>query len=261
MRSIDNLTDAHTWGLRFTDAERIDHVTDAILEGYRGRHGQLPLVVTPNVDILITIEDGSEYLQDTVERAAMVLADGQPLVSFSRLAGQQLSAKLAGSDLTANMWPRLISEQRSVFGVVSKSDVGMALGLQHSGFSWLEAPTLPSEDGSLIDRFAWQCITTIAELDQRPEFMFVGLGFPKDVLVARSIIEQWPEGLGPVPLVLSVGASLEFLSGKKKRAPLLYRKLGIEFMYRLATDPRRLARRYIVRDSRFLLILGRHILR
>lgn len=259
MRSLENLTDAHTWGLRFTDAERIDHVTDAILDGYRGRPGQLPLVVTPNVDILITIEDGSEYLRDTVTRAAIVLADGQPLVSFSRLAGEQLSAKLAGSDLTANMWPQLILNRRPVFGVVANAEVGIALGQQHSGFSWAEAPSLPGEEGSLIDRFAWECITTISEMETPPEFLFVGVGFPKDVLVARSIIEQWPEGLGEPPLVLSVGASLEFISGMKKRAPVLYRKLGIEFIYRLATDPRRLARRYLVRDSRFLLILGRHI--
>lgn len=261
MRSLENLTEARTWGLRFTDAERIDHVSDAILDGYRGRPGQLPLVVTPNVDILISIEDGSKYLQDTVERAAIVLADGQPLVSFSRLAGEQLSAKLAGSDLTANMWPQLISQQRGVFAIVSNSNVGVSLGLQHSGFSWIEAPTLPAEEGSLIDRFAWQCISNISDMEHRPEFLFVGLGFPKDVLLARSIIEQWPEGLGNPPLVLSVGASLEFLSGTKKRAPLLYQKLGIEFLYRLASDPRRLARRYLVRDSRFLLILGRHILR
>ena len=67
MRNHQKLTDVHTWGLRFTNAERIDHVTDAILEGYRGRPGQLPLVVSPNVDILITIEEGSQYLRQSVD--------------------------------------------------------------------------------------------------------------------------------------------------------------------------------------------------
>ena len=46
MRNHQKLTDVHTWGLRFTNAERIDHVTDAILEGYRGRPGQLPVSYT-----------------------------------------------------------------------------------------------------------------------------------------------------------------------------------------------------------------------
>lgn len=261
MRNTENLTDAHTWGLRFTNAERIDHVADAILEGYRGRPGQLPLVVTPNVDILITIEEGSSYLRETVDRAAIVLADGQPLVSFSRLAGEQLSAKLAGSDLTETVWPQIVSDDRSVFSVVSTAEVGIELARQHRGFHWLEAPMLPAEEGSLIDRFAWECIHSIASMDRTPDFIFVGIGFPKDILLARSIIDQWPPSMGPTPLVLSVGAALEFTSGQKKRAPMVYRRLGIEFVYRMIKDPRRLAKRYLIRDSRFLLILGRHILK
>lgn len=259
MRSPQNLSDAHTWGLRFTNAERIDHVTDAILEGYRGRPGQLPLVVTPNVDILITLEEASPYLRSSVDDAAIVLADGQPLVSFSHLAGDRLSAKLAGSDLTEEMWPRLVSEDRSVFSVVSTAEVGISLAEEHLGFSWIEAPVLPQEEGSLIDRFAWEAINRIARMDRPPEFLFIGIGFLKDVLVARSIIDQWPEGMGPVPMILAVGASLEFISGQKKRAPEVFRKFGVEFVYRMVRDPRRLVKRYLVRDSRFLLILGRHI--
>lgn len=259
MRNDQNLTDVHTWGLRFTNAERIDHVTDAILEGYRGRPGQLPLVVTPNVDILITLEDASDYVRSTVDSAAVVLADGQPLVSFSHLAGDRLSAKLAGSDLTENMWPRVMSEDRPVFAVVSSAEVGIQLATEHLNFGWLEAPILPQEEGSLIDRFAWECIKNIATMEQSPEFLFVGIGFPKDVLIARSIIDQWPASMGQPPLLLAVGAALEFTSGLKKRAPMIYRQLGIEFVYRMMSDPRRLVKRYLIRDSRFLLILGRHI--
>lgn len=261
MLNNQNLTDVHTWGLRFTNAERIDHVTDAILEGYRGRPGQLPLVVTPNVDILITLEDGSQYLRESVGEAAIVLADGQPLVSFSRLAGERLSTKLAGSDLTETMWPQLVAQDRPAFAVVSSAQVGIALATDHLNFGWLEAPILPEEEGSLIDRFAWDCINKIAVMEEIPEFLFVGIGFPKDVLVARSIIDQWPPTMGQPPLLLAVGAALEFTAGVKKRAPILFRRLGIEFVYRLFSDPRRLAKRYLVRDSRFLLILGRHIFR
>ncbi len=259
MRSAQNLTDVHTWGLRFTNAERIDHVTDAILEGYRGRPGQLPLVVTPNVDILITLEDATDYVRNSVDRAAMVLADGQPLVSFSHLAGERLTTKLAGSDLTDNMWPRLVAEDRSVFAVVSTAEVGIELATQHVNFGWIEAPILPKEEGSLIDRFAWDCINKIAMMARAPEFLFVGIGFPKDVLVARSIIDQWPESMGEPPLLLAVGAALEFTSGLKKRAPILYQRLGMEWVYRMMSDPRRLMKRYLIRDSRFLLILGRHV--
>lgn len=260
MQEAQRLSEVHTWGLRFTNAEQIEHVTDAILEGYRGKPGQLPLVVTPNVDILVTLEDASAHVRDTVDKAAMLLADGQPLVSFSRLAGDRLSTRLAGSDLTNNMWPRLVEENRSVFAVVSSAEVGIELASQHAGFSWSEAPQLPQEAGSLIDRYAWECITEMAETI-RPEFIFVGVGFPKDVLVARSILDQWPESMGEPPLVLAVGASLEFLTGLKARAPEVFQRYGVEFLYRMFSDPRRLVKRYVIRDSRFLLILGRHVMK
>ena len=172
MDTARQLDEANTWGLRFTNADAIGHVTGALLDGFRGKPGQLPLVVTPNVDILITLEDASNRVLDTVEKAAIVLPDGQPLVSFSHLAGDRLRAKLAGSDLTAELWPALVAEDRSTFAIVSDAQVGMALAEQHIGFDWVEAPILPAEDGSLIDRFAWECIERIGQMSTAPEFVF-----------------------------------------------------------------------------------------
>ncbi len=260
MHTTRNLTDAHTWGLRFTDAESIDHVADALLEGFRGKPNQLPLVVTPNVDILVTLEDADSSIVDTVERAAVVLADGQPLVSFSHLAGDRLAAKLAGSDLTAVMWPQLALSNRSTFAVCARGHVGKILEEGHRNFSWMQAPMLPADAGSVIDAFAWDCIQQMWRMDEIPEFVFLGLGFPKDILVARSILEQWPDWAGEPPVILAVGASLEFIAGVKKRAPKVFQQLGIEFVHRILSEPRRMAHRYLVKDSRFLVILGRHVL-
>lgn len=260
MKEAQKLSEVYTWGLRFTNAEHIEHVSDALLQGYRGKPGQLPLVVTPNVDILVTLEEASSHVSETVDRAAILLADGQPLVSLSRLAGDRLSVRLAGSDLTSNMWPRLVAEGRKVFGVVSTAEVGIELARRHANFHWSEAPKLPEEEGSLIDRYAWHCINKMAT-STAPEFIFVGVGFPKDILVARSIIDQWPEALGRPPMVLAVGASLEFLTGTKTRAPEIFQRFGVEFLYRMLSDPRRLVKRYVVRDSRFLLIVARHVVK
>ena len=234
-QETEHLADVVTWGLRFTDAASVDHVSDALFDGFRGKPGQLPLVVTPNVDILVTLEDAEAVVRDSVDRAAIVLADGQPLVSFSHLAGGKLGAKLAGSDLTSVMWPRLALEGR------------------------IEAPMLSAEEGSVIDTFAWSCVQSILTSAKRPDFIFVGIGFTKDVLVARSIIDQWPTDQGEVPVVLAVGASLAFLTGEKKRAPKIFQLLGIEFVHRMLSEPKRLLKRYLVKDLRFLLILWRHL--
>ncbi len=253
------LSDAHTWGLRFTDAASIEDVASALLDGYRGKPGQLPLVVTPNVDILVTLEDASPSVKSTVDRAAVVLADGQPLVSLSHLAGDRLAAKLAGSDLTAEMWPRLALEGRSMFAIVPSGEVGFLLERKHPECAWRRAPLLEPNESTLMDTFAWQCVLQMLDMDRRPEFVFVGIGFPKDLLLAKSIIDQWPADAGEPPVVLAVGASLEFLTGIKKRAPKLFRMMGLEFVHRMLTEPRRMAHRYLVKDTRFLMIVGRHL--
>lgn len=260
MQTSPDLQQVHTWGMRFTDAPGIGHVARALLDGYRGKPDELPLVVTPNVDILVTLESAESHVKETVDMAAVVLPDGQPLVSFSRFAGGSLQTRLAGSDLTEFLWPELVAQGRSTFAIVSEVEVAQRLALEHASFGSLVAPIVPAEAGTLIDRFAWECIQAIAQMDQTPEFLFIGIGFPKDPLLARSIIEQWPADLGEPPMVLAVGASLEFITGLKKRAPEVFQRHGVEWMYRVMSEPRRMAHRYFVRDARFLVILARHIL-
>ena len=60
-------------------------------------------------------------------------------------------------------------------------------------------------------------------------------------------------------MVIAVGASLEFITGLKKRAPEVFQRLGIEWMHRVVSEPRRMVKRYFIRDARFLLILARHV--
>jgi len=259
MKNPAALQQVHTWGFRFTDAPEIGHVVTALLDGYRGKPDELPLVVTPNVDILVTLESAEEHVKQTVKKAAVVLPDGQPLVSFSRFAGGSLQARLPGSDLTASLWPELVAGKRSTFAIVSQVEVAERLAREHTCFGSLVAPMVPAEAGTLVDRFAWECIQAISTMEKTPEFVFIGIGFPKDPLLARSIIEQWPSEMGEAPMVLAVGASLEFITGLKKRAPEVFQRYGLEWLHRIASEPRRMLKRYLVRDARFLVILARHI--
>jgi N-acetylglucosaminyldiphosphoundecaprenol N-acetyl-beta-D-mannosaminyltransferase len=86
----------------------------------------------------------------------------------------------------------------------------------------------------------------------RPDYVWVGLGAPKqDLWAAR----QRPYLDSAV--VLAVGAAFDFHSGGLRRAPAWMQRLGLEWLYRLAAEPRRLARRYFVTNSRFVVLLVR----
>ena len=204
MRSPQNLT----WGLR-TNAEKIDHVTDAILEGYGGRPGQFPLVVTPNVDILISLEDASPYLRSSVDNAAIVLADGQPLVSFSHLAGDRLTAKLAGSDLTQ----RVVAtpSQRGSFRIFG-------------GFHRRRTRRLFLDRSTRAPprrRIAHRPLRKGGHHQDRSDGVAARISVYRHRLSQgrpRRPVDHRPlaRGMGPVPMILAVGASLEFISGQKK---------------------------------------------
>ena len=261
MQTFSGISQVHTWGMRFTDAASIDNVASALLEGYRGKPNELPMVVTPNVDILVSLESAEPGVRETVENAAVILPDGQPLVSLSRFAGGTLQTRLPGSDLTAAIWPELVAQNRSTFAIVSEVAVAEKLALQHTTFGSLVAPMVPDTSGSLVDLFAWECIEAMSKMEKIPEFVFLGIGFPKDPLLGRSILDQWPEELGDPPMVLAVGASLEFLTGMKRRAPKAFQQLGIEWLHRVVSEPRRMVKRYFIRDARFLVILARQVRR
>ncbi|MDX1565780.1 MAG: WecB/TagA/CpsF family glycosyltransferase, partial [Phycisphaeraceae bacterium] len=93
-------------------------------------------------------------------------------------------------------------------------------------------------------------------LEARPDIVFVGLGFPKQ----ERIIERFREDL-PETWWLGVGVSFSFVSGQIRRAPLWMQRAGLEWVHRLAQEPLRLARRYLIDDIPFgIKLLGSSLL-
>jgi N-acetylglucosaminyldiphosphoundecaprenol N-acetyl-beta-D-mannosaminyltransferase len=87
-----------------------------------------------------------------------------------------------------------------------------------------------------------------------PDFVWVGLGAPKQ--------EQWVEevrGRLRVAGILAVGAAFDFHSGSKRRAPTWMQHSGLEWLFRLASEPRRLRRRYGITNTRFVLLAAREL--
>ena len=91
--------------------------------------------------------------------------------------------------------------------------------------------------------------------EAKPDLLFVALGSPKQEIWISDNLEE----LG-VPVVMGVGAAIDFMSGKLKRAPSWAQNWGMEWMWRLVHEPRRLWRRYLVEDMIFLRILIRQLL-
>lgn len=239
----------------FWSAPNLESIVDDVLGTTEYPKDKLPLLVTPNVDQIVKLGRSANVdLRRFIQRAYWVLPDGQPIVSLSRLKYGRKNAllkRLTGSDLFPLLWKQLLlSSDSKVMFIVPSSEIGERLEKERINTTYLAPPMFRLENQE-------ETASILHEINQRylsfqPDYIFVGLGFPKQEVIAESIF-RFAEDKGlKAPKVLLLGASFEFYLGIKKRAPVFWQKLGLEFVHRLFSEPRRMFKRYIIDDSTFL---------
>jgi N-acetylglucosaminyldiphosphoundecaprenol N-acetyl-beta-D-mannosaminyltransferase len=236
-------------GKAWIDAVTFDDALAAIATLVEARRGGI--VVTPNVDHIVRLEHDSMF-RDVYGRAELALADGTPVMWAARLLATPLPEKVSGSDLTLPVARLAASRGWRVYLLGGAPGAAAAAAARMSrefgaNVVGVDAPAVTAEG----DQVAEQAIVERIQA-ARPDLIFVALGSPKQ----ERFCERIRERVGPAVL-LGVGVSLSFVAGYVRRAPRLISRLGLEWLYRLVQEPRRLWRRYLVEDPQFLGIVWR----
>jgi len=207
-------------------------------------------VFTPNVDHVVEFEQNPR-LREAYAGADLSLVDGMPVLWASRLVGAPLPEKISGSDLVEPLLAHASARGWRVFllggggGVAELAAAKLAVrmpGLEVVG-------TLgPRVDMGQPKERRREIVEAIARA--RPDVVLVAFGAPKQEL----FIHESRAELAPAVL-FGLGASLDFIAGTLSRAPAWVSNAGLEWAYRLAREPRRLWKRYLVRDPRFFVIV------
>ena len=235
----------------------VDRVTfDGALDSIAAmiRAGSGGAVFTPNVDHVV-LADEDEAFRHAYEGADLALADGMPIVWASRLLGVPVPEKISGADLVPRLLDRAEAEGWRVFllgggeGVAAKAVERLRSTHPQLRVVGHAAPRVDMSEPAAARRKIIEEVAATA-----PDVVLVGFGAPKQEL----FIEESLDALRPAVL-LGIGASLDFIAGTVQRAPRWISELGLEWAYRLACEPRRLWRRYLVRDPRFLRIFARDL--
>ncbi len=209
-------------------------------------------VLTPNVDHIVQAES-DHFLRKIYSECPLVLADGMPLIWVSRLWGTPLKERICGSDFLVRFCSVAAEKGYRLFFLGGKDDAGeISASILKKRFPGLKivgtcSPPLGFEKSPPENRRVLEEIRAAA-----PDLIFVGLGTPKQ--------EKWiyeNRRLYRVPVSFPVGAGFDFLSGKSPRAPNWMRRAGLEWFWRLTREPKRLFRRYLIRDIRFFPIILR----
>ena len=202
-------------------------------------------VVTPNVDHIIQLERGGK-LVDAYNQADLILTDGKPLIWISKWYRTPIKEKISGSDLFPRLCKMAAQKGYKMFflgaadGVAAKAAENLKRkykGLQVVG-------TYSPPKGFEKDKNEMRKIRALIKKAE-PHILIVALGCPKQ----EFFILHNREKLG-VPISLGLGASIDFEAGNIKRAPKWMADHGFEWLYRITQDPKRLAKRYLVDDTK-----------
>jgi exopolysaccharide biosynthesis WecB/TagA/CpsF family protein len=204
-------------------------------------------VVTPNVDHMIRYHDNASF-RDSYAAAAYVLLDSRLVARLLRLTKGLALRVCTGSDLTAALFASVIKPSDRI--VLIGGSVAQAARLaQLYGLSNIHHFDPPM--GFIKDPVAVRACVDFVEAHSPFRFCFIAVGSPQQETLAVQIqVRARARGLA-----LCIGASLNFITGSEKRAPKWVQRLTLEWLYRLLQNPRRLARRYLVRGPRILACL------
>lgn len=210
-------------------------------------------VVTPNVDHMVRLETDEE-LKKSYEQANLVLTDGKPLIWISKLYKHPIKEKISGSDVLPEVCA--LAEQRGY----TMYFLGAAEGVADRAAKNLikKYPklkivgTYSPEYGFEKDKKKVKEVVALVR-EARPDILIMALGTPKQ----EKFIYQNRKELN-VPLSLGLGASLDFEAGNVKRAPKWMSEAGLEWLYRIFQEPRRMFKRYFIDAVKIVPIIWKY---
>jgi N-acetylglucosaminyldiphosphoundecaprenol N-acetyl-beta-D-mannosaminyltransferase len=212
-------------------------------------------VCVSNVHMCMEVYDSSEFVQ-TVNNADLVIPDGRPLSWAQKLLGHKEAEQVRGQDIM-NAICESSGEKSLNIGLYGGSSDGLLATVVSNltasypdiqiSFTYCPPfrPLTEEEDKAVIKQIN----------DANVNVLFVGIGCPKQEIW----MAEHKESLHCV--MLGVGAAYDFIAGNKSHAPVWMQKVGLEWFFRLCSEPKRLWKRYLTTNPRFIWHFGKQLLR
>ncbi len=196
------------------------------------------VIATANFDFLALVQEDGD-LKQILQDADLILCDGTPLLWASKFLGDPLPERLAGSDMVPVLLDLAEVKDYRVFflggreEVVSEAEENIMKRWPKLNIAGMYSPPFAAFDemdhAGICERIR----------EAKPDMLFVCFGCPKqEKWLAKNFRDAG------VPVTMGVGATIDFLAGTSKRAPVWMRRLGLEWFFRMCQEPKRLAGRY-----------------
>lgn len=241
-----DLTRARFLGIDF-DHLSFEQAVDFVRMGIGNR--PFRYVVTPNVDHIVRIHEAHDVEIDAAYADAdLCLCDSRVMTVLALLRGIKLPT-VTGSDLVAETIGQHVRAGNTVtlIGGGDSILVDMRRLLPHATVMQFQPPARMLADPAAMTT------TVNFVIDNPADLILLAIGSPQQEIVAHRIAATGRA----VGTALCIGAGIEFLTGHKRRAPVALQRMGLEWLFRLCSEPRRLWRRYLLHSPRVFLLLLR----
>ncbi len=229
---------------RLTLAQTVER-SQAIIE-----QGTFAQQVSINAAKLITLKQDAD-LRDVVNRCELVNADGQSVVWASRLLGDPLPERVAGIDLMHALIAMAEREGYGIYILGARREV-LETAVRQLHEMHPDLRIVGYRDGYFSEEESPVVAAAISH--SGAQILFVAMSSPRK--------EHWLGEHGPtlgVPFVMGVGGSIDIVAGITRRAPQAWQRLGVEWLYRLLQEPRRMLRRYLITNVKFSFLVAREM--
>ena len=207
-------------------------------------------IITPNAAHIVLFQKDEEF-RKAYAKASLVLPDGMSLVWASRFIGPRLKERITGTDLLFALCELSTSKKYTIFLLGAEDKTikkakdallrkfpGLHITGIHNGYF--------NDDKRIIEK--------INEL--QPDILFIGIGFSKQETWINKNINQLN-----VKVAVTIGGVFDVISGKFKPAPRMIQHYGLEWLWRLLQEPRRLWKRYLIGNTIFIWLVVKELLK
>lgn len=229
-----------------TMTETLDLVDRAIVTCSRLRIGVVNAAKIVNMQ-------RDPLLREDVVSSDLILADGMAVVWAARLLGYLLPERVAGIDLMLGMLARANQHRYRIYCLGASQEVLDKVTARITK-EYPQVDIVGSRNGYFTQDEDESVAADIATT--HPHILFVAITSPRK----EQFIARWSDRLG-VPICHGVGGSFDVLAGKVDRAPMMWQRLGLEWLYRVKQEPGRLWKRYLVTNTLFCSLVLREFFR
>ena len=226
-------------------ADTLAEIERAIAAGRYTQHMAI------NAAKLVAMHDDPQ-LCEIIGSCGLVSADGQSVVWASRLLGDPLPERVAGIDLMDALLELAERRGYAVYFLGARADI-LERAVERLREKYPGLQVAGARDGYFANDEAPEVCDEIRA--SRADLVFLAMSSPRK----EYFLGEYGPNLG-APFVMGVGGSIDVIGGVTRRAPAAWQRLGLEWLFRLLQEPRRMFRRYAVTNARFIGLVGRAIL-